>query len=211
MLGHLAPYPVPCLFLGGEGELGPAGPLEPGYAAEEAPTSGAHVALTGAADQVAFLLAGHQAARPLARTATSERGPWPCRTRSGAWGRSPRRTVGPQVAAADARPDHAHQGVGQFLQLRVGDVLHPDVAGTVANGCSHVVTCTSRVVLSGSKCSSPERTWTVTVRCAPRRKPESLEGLCGRARGPCARSPQARLAGSISELARPTSAAVGGR
>ena len=47
------------------------------------------------------------------------------------------RPVGPQVAAADARAQHAHDGVGGLPQHRVGHVLDPHVTGTVDQGCSH--------------------------------------------------------------------------
>jgi hypothetical protein len=46
-------------------------------------------------------------------------------------------SIGPQVAAADAGAHDAHDRVSRLLQLRVGDVLHLDVSGTVNDGCSH--------------------------------------------------------------------------
>jgi hypothetical protein len=45
--------------------------------------------------------------------------------------------VRPQVAAADARAEHADQGVGGCPQDRVGHVLHAHVTGTVDQGCTH--------------------------------------------------------------------------
>jgi hypothetical protein len=46
--------------------------------------------------------------------------------------------VGVQVGAADARPQHADDGIRGLLDRGVGDVLDADVAGAVQQGGSHV-------------------------------------------------------------------------
>ncbi len=48
--------------------------------------------------------------------------------------------VRPEVAAADAGAGHPHKRVGRFDQLRVGEVLDPDVAGAVHDRCFHAAT-----------------------------------------------------------------------
>src|SRR6266536_3221778 len=47
------------------------------------------------------------------------------------------RVVWPQVAAAEASADDAHDRVGGLDDPRVGDVLDPHVAGAVHDGCAH--------------------------------------------------------------------------
>src|SRR5206468_2567583 len=47
------------------------------------------------------------------------------------------RVVRPEVAAADAGADDADDRVGGLDDRRVGDVLDPDVAGAVHDGCAH--------------------------------------------------------------------------
>jgi hypothetical protein len=85
-------------------------------------------------DQVALLHDGHVGAGVLDHA--EELVPHSCRPI-----RSGHGVVRVQVAAADAGPHHADQGVGGLLDDRIRDVLDTDVAGCVHERCSHEVPC----------------------------------------------------------------------
>ena len=47
------------------------------------------------------------------------------------------RPVRPEIAAADAGAGDADEGIGRLDEAGVGNVLDPDVAGAVDDGCAH--------------------------------------------------------------------------
>jgi hypothetical protein len=57
------------------------------------------------------------------------------------------RSIGPEIAAADAGMGNADKRVGWIDESGIGDVLNPDVSGAVHNSCSHVDTSGFRLVV----------------------------------------------------------------